>query len=118
MATSATACPSSIAAFPALPNSVPARRPARSYDGVVVIECNGSRRAPASRDIDGLFSINIDHHETFVEYADVNYVITSAAAAAELVYHVAVAAGVAITPDIATSLYTAVLTDTGSFCYS
>ena len=74
--------------------------------------------APISRVSAGLFSVNIDHHETFTEYADVNYVVPSAAAAAELVYHLAVSAGVPITPDIATCLYTAMLTDTGSFCYS
>jgi phosphoesterase RecJ-like protein len=43
--------------------------------------------------------------------------VPTAAACSELVYHVALAAGVTITREIATSLYTAVLTDTGSFCY-
>jgi phosphoesterase RecJ-like protein len=35
-----------------------------------------------------------------------------------MIFRLALAAGVKITPDIATCLYTAVLTDTGSFCYS
>jgi phosphoesterase RecJ-like protein len=87
------------------------------YDGVFIIECNSFARTQLEG-ISSLFSINIDHHESFAEFADINYVITSAAAASELVYHLAVAAGAAITPEIATSLYTAVLTDTGSFCYS
>ncbi|PSH03896.1 MAG: bifunctional oligoribonuclease/PAP phosphatase NrnA [Acidobacteria bacterium] len=87
------------------------------YDGVVILECDCLERA-GLKGIEKLFSVNIDHHDTFLEYADVNYVVSSAAAAAELVYNLAQAAGVVITPDIATCLYTAVLTDTGSFCYS
>jgi phosphoesterase RecJ-like protein len=35
-----------------------------------------------------------------------------------MVYDLATLAGVDITPDMATCLYTAVLTDTGSFCYA
>ena len=87
------------------------------YDGDFIIECDSFRRTQLAG-ISSLYSINIDHHDSFTEYADINYVVPTAAAASELVYRVAVAAGVAITPEIATSLYTAVLTDTGSFCYS
>jgi len=35
-----------------------------------------------------------------------------------MIFRLALAADVTITPEIATCLYTAVLTDTGSFCYS
>ena len=87
------------------------------YDGVIVLECDCLGRTSLDG-IAGLFSINIDHHETYTEYADVNYVVSSAAAVSEIVYRLAVHAGVTITPEIATSLYTAMLTDTGSFCYS
>jgi phosphoesterase RecJ-like protein len=87
------------------------------YDGVFVIECDSFRRTQVEG-ISSLFSVSVDHHESFAEFADVNYIIPSAAAASELIYRVAVAAGVTITPEIATVLYTAVLTDTGSFCYS
>jgi bifunctional oligoribonuclease and PAP phosphatase NrnA len=90
---------------------------ASHYDGAVIIECDCVERTQLDGLV-GLFSVNIDHHETFAEYADINYVVSSAAAASELVYRVAVCAGVAITPEIATCLYTAMLTDTGSFCYS
>jgi phosphoesterase RecJ-like protein len=87
------------------------------YDAALILECDGLQRT-LLEGLDGLFSVNIDHHETSTEYADVNYVVSSSAAAAEIVYRLAQLAGVAITPDIATCLYTAVLTDTGSFCYS
>jgi phosphoesterase RecJ-like protein len=90
---------------------------AEDYDGVVILECDSVQRT----DLEGvaaLFSVNIDHHVTSAEYADINYVVSTAAAAAQLVHHLAQAGGVRITPEIATCLYTAVLTDTGAFCYS
>ncbi len=103
-----------------LPGAADVRRgPVNSadYDGVVILECDSVDRTQLGG-IGELFSVNIDHHETYAEYADVNYVLSTAAAAALLVYRLAQAAGVAVTPEIATCLYTAVLTDTGSFCYS
>lgn len=90
---------------------------AAQYDAVLVLECSNLERT-GLQGLESLFSINIDHHETGAEYADVNFVVPTSAAAAELVYHLAQAAGVAITPAIATCLYTALLTDTGSFCFS
>ena len=90
---------------------------AAHYDGVLILECDSLQRTQL-QGIEGLFSVNIDHHETSVEYADVNYVVASASAAAELVHRLAQAAAVPITPAIAICLYTAVLTDTGSFCFS
>lgn len=88
-----------------------------AFDGVLVIECDGFARAQVPG-IEKLFSINLDHHGSYHEFADVNYVLPNAAAASELVFHVARAAGVTFSKDMATCLYTALLTDTGSFCYS
>jgi phosphoesterase RecJ-like protein len=88
-----------------------------SYDGVLILECSNLERTGLPG-IDGLFSVNIDHHETGAEYADVNFIVPAAAAAAELIYRLGQSASVPITPDIATCLYTAMLTDTGSFCFS
>jgi phosphoesterase RecJ-like protein len=87
------------------------------YDGALILECHGLDRAELPG-MEGLFSVNVDHHATYDEYVDVNYVDAHAAAAGELVYRIALAAGVAVTPAMATNLYTAVLTDTGSFRFS
>jgi phosphoesterase RecJ-like protein len=87
------------------------------YDGALILECDKLQRTHLLG-LDGLFLVNIDHHATSHEYADVNYVVPTAVAAAELLYRFAQTAAVRITPDIATCLYTAVLTDTGAFCYS
>ena len=60
----------------------------------------------------------IDHHAGNSGYADFTLLNGSAAAAAELLYEVINAMGVAITPHIADCLYTGLATDTGCFRYS
>lgn len=62
-------------------------------------------------------SINIDHHITNTYYASCNYVSEDAAATGEIIYHLIKSSEVDIDEHIATCLYTAVTTDTGSFKY-
>ena len=62
--------------------------------------------------------VNIDHHPDNRRYGDVNWIDTSAAATGEMVYELLRALGVPLTPAIATNLFTAIHTDTGSFRYS
>ena len=87
------------------------------YEAAILLECDSVHRAH----IQGLeqhFLINIDHHLSSRPFAHVNWIDPSDCATAEMIFRLGIAAGVAITPEIATCLYTAVLTDTGSFCYS
>jgi bifunctional oligoribonuclease and PAP phosphatase NrnA len=62
--------------------------------------------------------VNIDHHPDNRLYGDVNWIDTSAAATGEMVYELLTALGAPLTPAIATNLFTAIHTDTGSFRYS
>jgi bifunctional oligoribonuclease and PAP phosphatase NrnA len=62
--------------------------------------------------------VNIDHHPDNRRYGDVNWIVPTAAATGELVYDLLCALGLAISPAIATNLFTALHTDTGSFRYS
>jgi phosphoesterase RecJ-like protein len=62
--------------------------------------------------------IDIDHHATEKAFGDVQWVDPKAAATGEMVYRLLGEMKVVISPDIATCLYTAILTDTGRFCYS
>ena len=87
-----------------------------AYDVAVILECDGILRTG----IHGLQSIpliNIDHHLTGCHFAAVNWIDPDASAVAAMVYQIARAMGVQVTPAIATCLYTALLTDTGSFTY-
>jgi phosphoesterase RecJ-like protein len=62
--------------------------------------------------------VNVDHHPDNRRYGHVNWVEPAAAATGEMVYALLAALPADITPDIATNLFTAVHTDTGSFRYS
>jgi bifunctional oligoribonuclease and PAP phosphatase NrnA len=62
--------------------------------------------------------INVDHHPDNRRYGHANWVEPAAAATGELVYRLLVALDVTLTPAMATNLFTAIHTDTGSFRYS
>jgi bifunctional oligoribonuclease and PAP phosphatase NrnA len=85
------------------------------YDMVILLECDSVQRS-GLLGLESQLLINIDHHASGRPFADVNW-IAPASAVAEMVYHLAGAARVCITPEMATCLYTALLTDTGRFCY-
>jgi phosphoesterase RecJ-like protein len=87
------------------------------YDAAIILECDSVQRTRL-QGLENHFMINIDHHVSSKPFADVNWIDSAAAATAELIFRLAQAAQVKLTPDIATCLYTAVLTDTGSFCYA
>lgn len=86
------------------------------YDAVILLECGGLARTNV-RGLRKFFQINIDHHPTGRRYAHLNWIDHEAASVGEMVYRLALAAAVEVTPQMATSLYTTVLTDTGGFCY-
>ncbi len=86
------------------------------YDTVILLECDGVERTRLEG-LENRFLINIDHHTSGREFANVNWIDSDACAVAELVYRLAGAAGIDITQEMATCLYAAVLSDTGSFCY-
>jgi phosphoesterase RecJ-like protein len=88
-----------------------------NFDAAIVLECDSLQRTRL-QGLENHFLINIDHHASSKPFAHVNWIDPCACAVAEMVFRLATAARVQITPEIATCLYTAVLTDTGSFCYS
>jgi len=86
------------------------------YDAAIILECDSIQRTR----LDGLenrFLINIDHHLSGRPFANVNWIDPKAVATAEMVYRLAREADVPVSPEIATCLYTALLTDTGSFMF-
>ncbi len=86
------------------------------FDLVILLECDGIERSRL-KGLEGRRLVNIDHHTSGRNFAHLNWIDTDGCAVAEQVFTLAGAAGVRITPDMATCLYMAVLTDTGSFCY-
>jgi bifunctional oligoribonuclease and PAP phosphatase NrnA len=85
-------------------------------DAVILLECDGTRRAQLAG-LEKCFLINIDHHASGRNFAHINWIDSAVMATAELVYRLARLACVPIDRDIATCLYTALMTDTGSFMF-
>ena len=86
-------------------------------DAVIVMEC-GDLTRPGVSGLEHGYVINIDHHPGNSMYGAVNWFDVSAAACGEMVFDVIAALGVPLGVEIATHVYVAVLTDTGSFHYS
>ncbi len=61
--------------------------------------------------------INVDHHRSNSRYGDLNWVDPTAAAAGELAMSLVDELGAPLDPEIATCLYTSLITDTGDFRY-
>jgi phosphoesterase RecJ-like protein len=85
-------------------------------DAVIILECDSIKRTQL-KGLEDCFLINIDHHVSGRNFANVNWIDSSVMATAELIYRMARLAGVPLDSDIATCLYTALMTDTGSFMF-
>jgi phosphoesterase RecJ-like protein len=95
---------------------IQAERVNGNYDAAILLECESVQRTRL-HGLENQFLINIDHHKSGRSFAHVNWIDPKAVATAEMVYRLAKEAAVKITPEIATCLYTAVLTDTGAFMF-
>jgi len=91
--------------------------PPGRFDTVILLECANISRSGQVH-IDEYFKINIDHHHSNDYYGDINWVDPDAAAVACMAYELVLKLGVEITPQIATHLYCAIVSDTGSFQFS
>ena len=89
----------------------------RDADALIVMESGDLKRTGVGG-LDGRFTINIDHHQGNTFYGDLNWVDLGAAACGEMVFDLIDVLGVPLTIEIATHIYLAILTDTGSFHYS
>lgn len=86
-------------------------------DAVIVMECSELSRTGVGG-LEHEFLINIDHHAGNRMYGALNWHDESAAACGELVFELIQALGVPLSFEIATHIYLAILTDTGSFHHS
>lgn len=86
-------------------------------EAVVVLECGDLARTG----LDGLeryHIVNVDHHPGNTGFGAVQWFDGSAAACGELVFEIITELGVPLTPDMATQLLVAIVTDTGSYRYA
>jgi phosphoesterase RecJ-like protein len=87
------------------------------YDAAFVMECSDMDR-PGLPNLKDQFVVNIDHHATTRPFGHINWIDSTAAAVGEMIYNLCKALGVEVTKEIAECIYTALLTDTGSFHFS
>jgi bifunctional oligoribonuclease and PAP phosphatase NrnA len=111
------AAPPPLMAFPGVPSIRIADQISGDFEAAVIMEC-GDLGRPGVAGLGSYFVINIDHHPGNTGYGALNWFDESAAACGEMVFDLITALGVPITLEIATHIYLAILTDTGSFHYS
>ena len=87
------------------------------FDAAIVMECGDLSRTGVEG-FEKYFVINIDHHPGNASYGAINWFDEGAAACGEMVFDLIEALGVTLTPEIATHIYIAILTDTGGFHFS
>jgi phosphoesterase RecJ-like protein len=109
--------PAPLLAFPGVGSIEVADRVDETFDAAIVMECGDLSRTGVSG-LERSFVINIDHHQGNTGYGQLNWFDSSAAACGEMVFELIKALGVPMTLEIASHIYLAILTDTGSFHYS
>jgi len=91
-----------------------------NYDLAVILDCGNLKRIGMAvslvRQIP--ITVNIDHHVTNTRFGHLQLIDTSACATVEIIYRLIKKMGVPFDKAIATSIYTGILTDTGSFRFS
>jgi phosphoesterase RecJ-like protein len=86
---------------------------------LVAVDCaQESRIVESPLADDARLTVNVDHHHDNTRFGDVNLVVADASSTAEVLADLFAELPVALTPQIAEALYTAVVTDTGRFQYS
>jgi phosphoesterase RecJ-like protein len=113
----ADAAPPPLMQFPGVPDIIVAPRVEGDFDAAIIMECGDLTRTGVDG-LDRFFVINIDHHPGNTAYGQINWFDPKAAACGEMVFDLVRALGVPLSRDLATHIYLAILTDTGSFHYS
>ena len=109
--------PGPLMAFPGVPDIRIATSIDGHFDAAIIMECGDYARTGVEG-LDRFFTINIDHHPGNSGYGQITWFDPAAAACGEMVYDVVRAMGAPLTIEVATHVYLAILTDTGSFHYS
>jgi bifunctional oligoribonuclease and PAP phosphatase NrnA len=88
-----------------------------TYDAAIIME-SGTLARTGVAGLDRSPILNIDHHPGNAVYGTENWIDETAAACGEQVITLIDALGVPLSPEMATHIYLAILTDTGSFHFS
>ena len=87
----------------------------KNYDLLISFDCGSFDRLGIEEKPP--FLINIDHHISNTKYGDINIIDPKAASSSQVVYNMLKANNIEIPSESAVCIYTALVTDTGSFQY-
>jgi phosphoesterase RecJ-like protein len=90
-------------------------------DAIFILDLNSSKRLQTMEDVvmnSPAKKILIDHHQNPTIVPDIGVVDTSSCSTCELIYRIIDASGRLISSESATSIYTGIMTDTGSFRFA
>lgn len=82
-------------------------------DLLIVVDCGNRERVSCDFNDDKIITLGIDHHISNNKYCTYNFVNGSSSSTGEIVYEFAKFLGVEIDENIATCIYTSIMTDTG-----
>ena len=90
------------------------------YDCAIILDCGNLQRIGKAASVVERIPdiINIDHHVTNTGFGHYQIIDTGACSTAEIVYRLIKAMDIPMTVEMATAVYTGILTDTGSFRFS
>ena len=93
---------------------------AKDFDVVIAIDTSTWQRvgSAAQRIRNKKHFINVDHHVSNEKFADINWIVPEAPASGQIAFDLIKRGGFKLTREIATCLFAAISTDTGSFTYA
>ena len=98
------------------------RPPARTEDFEVLVALDTAAYLRLGTPLQSIgrvdVTLNLDHHVSNVGYGDLAYVDATAPATGQILYELFESQQIPLTPEIATNLFAAISTDTGSFQYA
>lgn len=105
--------------LPGAEEIVHALPPPETFEAAFLLDCSELERvgdeAPKIKTIPRL--VNIDHHVSNGGFCAVSFIDPNASSTGEMIFRLLQAMEADISPEMATNLYTAILTDTGGFRY-
>lgn len=89
------------------------------FDLLITLDSSSADRIGTCQSIlkDCKYSINIDHHISNENFADLNFVVSDASSTSEIVYNIIKELPIDISKEMASSIYVGILTDTNRFLY-
>ena len=110
--------PDEYAFLPGHASVVSSIKEGRTFDAGFVLDAGELKRAGSwIRDVCRTL-VNIDHHPYSEDFGDIYWVDTAASATGVMIHRLLSACGHPVSRDVAVCVYTAILSDTGSFRYS